>query len=236
MVKSDVQLMSTKICASITAKTFRELVEMAGKAEEEGASLLEIRLDYLKEDYSFKDIRELTSLPLIATCRLPGEGGLFRGEESKRISQLLSAVLVGFDYVDVELVTKDVKEVVKKAKSGGAKTIISKHDFSSTPGIPVLNRLFRKEIALGADVCKIVTTAKSADANLSCLRFIAKASKIKDVICFAMGPLGTPSRLLSPLFGGFLTYATVEEGKEAAPGQITISETRNFYEMMKYDS
>ena len=228
--------MSTKICASITAKTFQELVEMAGKAEKERASLLEIRLDYLKKDYELRDIRGLTGLPLIATCRIPDEGGLFRGEESDRISLLLSAVLGGFDYVDVELVAKDAKEVVKKTKSGGAKSIVSKHDFSSTPGIPALNRLFKKEMALEADVCKIVTTAMNVEDNLSCLRFVAKASKINDVICFAMGPLGTPSRLLSPLFGGFLTYATVEEGKEAAPGQITISETRNYYEMMKYDS
>ncbi|MEM2806315.1 MAG: type I 3-dehydroquinate dehydratase [Candidatus Bathyarchaeia archaeon] len=44
-----------------------------------------------------------------------------------------------------------------------------------------------------------------------------------------MGPLGKISRLLSPVFGGFFTIASLERNLETAPGQMTIQELREFY-------
>ncbi|KAM0070501.1 putative 3-dehydroquinate dehydratase, Shikimate dehydrogenase (NADP(+)) [Helianthus debilis subsp. tardiflorus] len=40
----------------------------------------------------------------------------------------------------------------------------------------------------------------------------------------AMGERGLISRLLSPKFGGYLTFATIGRGKESAPGQPTIQD------------
>jgi 3-dehydroquinate dehydratase len=47
-----------------------------------------------------------------------------------------------------------------------------------------------------------------------------------------MGPLGLASRILCPLMGGEFTYASTEQGKESAPGQITASNLRIIYDMM----
>jgi 3-dehydroquinate dehydratase len=47
-----------------------------------------------------------------------------------------------------------------------------------------------------------------------------------------MGPLGKPSRLLAPLFGGFFTIASLERGGETAPGQMTIQELQNAYKAL----
>ena len=44
-----------------------------------------------------------------------------------------------------------------------------------------------------------------------------------------MGQIGTISRLLSPKFGGFLTFGSISPGKESAPGQTTLSDLRNVY-------
>jgi 3-dehydroquinate dehydratase type I len=79
------------------------------------------------------------------------------------------------------------------------------------------------------DICKIITTAKKIEDNLTCLRFVVEASKSNDVICFCMGKLGIISRLLSPVFGGYFTYASVGRGNESAIGQLTVAETKKFY-------
>ena len=50
---------------------------------------------------------------------------------------------------------------------------------------------------------------------------------------FAMGEAGKLSRILSPLCGGYFTYASLETGKEAAPGQISVQEIREIYSCLK---
>lgn len=44
-----------------------------------------------------------------------------------------------------------------------------------------------------------------------------------------MGERGLVSRLLSSKFGMYLTFCALDEGKESAPGQPTISELLNLY-------
>ncbi len=226
--------MTAKICASVTARTHQALVDMIRKSERKGADLIEIRLDFLTEAPDVRYIRGLTSLPLIATNRLMSEGGQFQDSDERRVQPLFAAVVEGFEYVDLELATPMIEAITAKfKKESKAKLIISHHNFQSTPSLPALNRVFKEEIDAGADVCKIIPMAKSAEDNLTCLRFAAQASKTKSIICFCMGKLGIPSRLFSPLLGGYLTYATVERGKEAASGQLTIEESRRFYELLR---
>ncbi|MCK4579972.1 MAG: type I 3-dehydroquinate dehydratase, partial [Dehalococcoidia bacterium] len=52
------------------------------------------------------------------------------------------------------------------------------------------------------------------------------------VVSFAMGPVGLVSRVLCPLVGGYFTYASLEAGRESAPGQITARELRRVYQML----
>jgi 3-dehydroquinate dehydratase type I len=77
----------------------------------------------------------------------------------------------------------------------------------------------------------VITTAQRFEDNLAVLQLIAEFPRTK-IISFAMGPLGLASRILCPLVGGYLTYASIEEGKESAPGQITVRDLRAIYEMM----
>jgi 3-dehydroquinate dehydratase/shikimate dehydrogenase len=44
-----------------------------------------------------------------------------------------------------------------------------------------------------------------------------------------MGERGEISRILSPLLGGFLTFGSLETGKESAPGQITAVKLKDIY-------
>jgi 3-dehydroquinate dehydratase type I len=205
---------------------------MVKSAERDGADLIEIRMDYMQETYNLDEVRKLSSLPLIATNRPLREGGLFKGSEAERKRLLFSAADSGFDFIDIELSTEDASRIVKRLRDIGRRIIISNHIFDSTPNLLKLNQIFKKESKTQADVFKIVTLATKFEDNVRCLRFIKTASKKANVTCFCMGELGLTSRLLSPLFGGYFTYAAVKMGREAAPGQLTITEMRRFYDVI----
>jgi len=53
------------------------------------------------------------------------------------------------------------------------------------------------------------------------------------MVSFAMGHLGLVSRILCPLVGGYFTYASLGEGRESAPGQLTVGHLKKIYEMVK---
>jgi 3-dehydroquinate dehydratase type I len=224
--------MTIKVCVALTASSMRDLKSMIGKAERDGADIMEIRMDYLQEKPNLEDIRNSTELPLIATNRIQNEGGLFQGPEEERISMLMDAASSGFNFVDVESTAKNCKRVVRRLKESGAKTIVSHHILHMTPSLSEINQIFKRELDVEGDIFKIITMARKIEDNLTCLRFLAESSKAEDVVCFCMGELGKASRLLSPLFGSRFTYASIGSGAESAVGQLTVAEMRRFYELL----
>lgn len=224
--------MKPRICAAITSGTIKEAIEMAGVAEKDGADLLELRLDYLKQRNSLGDVVKSTSLPTILTLRKQEEGGKFRGSEKERIQTIFKAAEKGFKYVDLELATDSLSSVVEELKKAGLNIIISSHNFTNTPDLPEMTRVINKEREVGADICKLITTASTRDDNVTCLSLVSQVSKQTDVICFAMDKLGMISRVLSPLIGAYLTFAAVVKGRESAPGQLTVKEMRQIYRLL----
>lgn len=51
----------------------------------------------------------------------------------------------------------------------------------------------------------------------------------RPTIGLAMGPTGMISRLLSPKFGGYLTFGALSKGQESAPGQPTVQDLIEVY-------
>jgi 3-dehydroquinate dehydratase/shikimate dehydrogenase len=222
-----------KICAVIAAYSQNDLIDQVIKSKESCPDFIEIRLDYLTEDVDLKEVRDLTTTPLIATNRKKNEGGKIRQNEAARLDLLFEAARNSFDYVDVEFQNINISSIMNKINSIGAKTILSVHDFSSTPPLEDLMHKFKKMEDAGADVYKYVTKANAVEDNLKILRFINTMSKKRKVISFCMGQLGVSSRILSPMFGSFLTYASLEEGKETAAGQLSIGVLQQLYRIMK---
>ena len=85
-----------------------------------------------------------------------------------------------------------------------------------------MEKILKQEIDSGANVCKIVTTAKKIEDNLAVLNFVSSMSSKAKLVCFCMGEHGKVSRLLSPMFGAFFTFASLELGSETAAGQMAI--------------
>lgn len=224
--------MTPRICVSIIPKTATEALRLIEKAENAHADLIEVRLDCFKNYSKLADVATHGKAPKIATCKLQRCHGKFSGTETKQQQLLLNAAKNGFQYVDVDLTQPKLNETVKELKRLGAKPIVSLHDFAETPSAAELGSALEREIASGADVCKIVTIAKRVEDNLVLLNFTATACSKAKIVCFATGELGRVSRLLSPLFGGYFTFASLERGSETAVGQMTIQEMRAAYELL----
>jgi 3-dehydroquinate dehydratase type I len=217
--------LTARICVSILPKTVSEALRLIEKAEVAHADFIEVRLDSLENRGELSDLAAHGKTPQIATDRSS------RTETEQR-QMLLSAAKSGFEYVDIELSTPQLKELVKELKALGAKPIVSFHKFNGSLGISELNSILEREISSGAEVGKIVTTAKRIEDNLTTLNFTSAASSKAKLVCFCMGELGKVSRLLSPLFGGFFTFASLERGSETASGQMTIQEMKATYELL----
>jgi len=225
------------VCVPIPAKDFQTLLNMICMAEESGADLIEVRLDYMGEKLlenlgRLKDIVSVCSTPLIATNRHRRQGGECVLSEEDRIRSLLIAADAGFNYIDVEMDTLGLHDVVDRVKAYGAKVIISHHIFTHTPPVEELDLFVKKQIEANANVCKVVTMANSVLDSVRCLVFTYEASRRTNLVCFAMGEKGILSRILSPVFGASFTYASLKKGLETAPGQITIHELKEIYKRM----
>lgn len=188
---------------------------------------IEVRIDFLKPDFKLEGFTAGIGVPLIAADRS-------RRNEGDRQTMLLKAANTGFQYVDIDLSSPKLQTFISQVKLIGAKCVVSFHDHSKTPSIPELNRILERQVSSGADVCKIVTTARWVEDNLTLLQFIQAAQVRKKPVCFAMGELGKMSRLLSPVFGSFFTFASLERGSETATGQMTVQEIRDAYEILGF--
>ena len=191
--------------------------------------LFEVRIDLVGEGW--QDLVKHIGKPWIACNRIADEGGSWRGDEERRIGELFEAVELGAGIVDIELGTPNLKEVVRQIDKR-AKCLISFHQMTSTPSLEDMSEIVRKQVEAGADICKVITTAQGFEDNLAVLQLIAQFPDTR-IVSFAMGPLGMASRVLCPLVGGDFTYASIEKGRESAPGQVTVRDLRKIYEMVE---
>jgi 3-dehydroquinate dehydratase type I len=218
-----------RICVSLIPQTITEALKLIEKAEKEHADFIEVRLDKIK-NRRLTDITAHSHTSLIATNGLPKSPNEYARSSNEQIIE--DAAKSGFEYVNVDLGTPEIERIVDNLHDVGAKVVISFHDFDSTPNLRQLNSILDREIAVGADLCKLVTTAKLVEDNLTLLDFVSKVGRKTSLICFSMGRLGRPSRLLSPLFGAYFTIASIEKGRETAEGQLTIQQMRSVCKML----
>ncbi len=210
--------MTPRICISILPKNNLEALNLIEKAEKAKADFIEVRLDCLETSRKLSDFSASTKIPLIATNKLQSEKGFFVGTESERQQTLLNAAKSGFEYVDVDLSSPKHIETISQLKQLGTKTIVSYHKFDGALSVSAMENILDKEIATGASICKIVTTAKQVEDNLPALSFVSFASSKAKLVCFCMGEHGKISRLLSPVFGAFFTFASLEDGQRNRSG------------------
>jgi len=215
----------TKICVPIFEKTYQTVIQVAKNSFEAGADLVEFRIDAMDHpnpDDVLNIIKDINQ-PLIATNRKIDEGGFFKGSESERTEILLTAAKHAA-IIDIELGTDldHMNKVIKASKS----TIISYHDFKKTPPFDFLLDVVNREKRLG-DIAKFAVMPKNISDTLVVLNVL---SKVEKTVGIAMGDIGRYTRVVAPLFGSPITFASIDN--ISAPGQLDIQTTKNFLDKL----
>ena len=212
-------------CVPILQKDRRNVLKTAKEAINLDVDILELRIDALLDPDPQKIIHlaEEINFPIIATNRMKGEGGHFRGSEDER-TKILIETAEHVDYVDIELQTDEKlrSKVINASKS----TIISYHNFQRTPPLKELLEIVENEKKLG-NIAKFAVMPQSMQDTLNVLQVV---NQFDNTIGIAMGKMGRYTRVLAPLFGSPLTYAALNGG--SAPGQLNLTETKEIIDKL----
>jgi len=187
---------------------------------EQGAKLVELRLDYIRGEINLKRLLRERPCPTVVTCRRERDGGRYIGSEEQRLLLLRTAIAEGVEYVDLE---EDIAGSIPRY--GKTKRIVSLHDFHKTPDN--LEEIHRRLAALDADIVKLATMANHPQDNFRMLELVRRAEIPTVGIC--MGDIGIPTRILGGKFGAPFTYATFSHERTLAPGQLSFDQMRNVY-------
>lgn len=208
------------ICTTIQHRTLEEIFGLLEDSEPR-IQMAEIRLD--RCPLSLEDIGTLFSTsdtPLVATCRVAGDGSGTWEEAEEKLSAAISA---GAAYADVEI--EAPKEMGKKLRRAcneyGTVMIRSCHFFEVTPSDEVLHATIEKCRKFGGELVKIAATANTEEDVRRILRLYSHTGNL---IAFAMGDKGRASRLECLKLGCPFTYAALSGNEAAAAGQWNYAE------------
>lgn len=213
------------ICTVIQNKTAAQIEEILQHVE-----MAEIRLDRCSLTDSETETCFESDVPLVATCRvsevMASDPSLSEIKAASLCEErLCRAIKAGARYVDVEVEAPKYmsKRVRSCAQENGTVFIKSFHDFSGTGSREELKAVVEKCLHIGADIVKIVTTARTADEAERVLSLYDEFAPEK-LIAFSMGDAGRESRMQCLAKGAPYTYAALTEEDAAAPGQWSAAE------------
>ncbi|MBV9504702.1 MAG: shikimate dehydrogenase [Acidobacteriia bacterium] len=223
-----------RICIALGLPDVASLLDHARREAEAGESFLEFRLDFLNHPCAGAEaiagfVERFPDCLVLATCRRHQNHGKFNGSIDEQFAILERAVQQGAGAIDVEIETAEMAPVRLTQFRGRAQVIVSYHNYEATPPMDtVVNRMLR----VPADAYKIVTTARKPSDNVRVLA-TAKAFPRHRMAVLAMGELGFPTRVLSPVFGGIFSYAAPLYAEGTAAGQVSSRYLRNLYRIEK---
>jgi 3-dehydroquinate dehydratase/shikimate dehydrogenase len=206
------------------------------------ARWIEWRLDYLKSASERERLLHAAQrlrprgCEFIFTMRRTVSGGKFKGSEICQLDWLKRFAELK-QWLDIEIETLQTLAVkhIRDLGCSSSKIIVSYHNFRSTP--TDLASLAQKLDSTGADLIKIAAQANSlSDAArlIDAQRMLRRQRRCSVVL--GMGTCGVPTRVLGPSCGAQFTYATLEPGKESAPGQLTVQELKSLYRIDRINS
>lgn len=215
------------ICTVVTGKTLDEFLDNLEKIQKL-SDFVELRIDYIK-NVSLKDIeiiKRKTNKKTIFTCRSKNEGGLFEGNEQERKAIIEKAGKLGFDYIDIEL--SAVKQFTSLINSNQTKIILSFHDFEKTPSLEELEKIKNQMGKYKNSIMKFATVVQNDEDIKTLYKLLLNKQKDEEMIVIGMGEKGIITRILGPLLGSYLTFASTPYS-QSAPGQIDVNEMKKIY-------
>ena len=218
-----------RICIAVCAQTADELVVQLRRAEPL-ADIIEVRFDCLRPDQltsALNDIKECRiSKPLIATYRSSRQGGNDPSLTLSERREFWSHLDTSYAYADLE---DDVNNAIPASR-----LIASHHEFHSVP--TNISEVYERLSAASTSIIKIAATAHDICDSIPIWKLLERArTDGREIIPIGMGDAGKWTRLLGLAHGAFLTYASLDTGKETAGGQLTADELINVYRVKQLD-
>ncbi len=220
------------------------LAQQVSAARAAGADLIELRVDLLGDSAAIAELleREQESrgdAPYLLTIRSAAEGGGWDGGDDERVALYERLGLLQPGYLDVEWATwqrsANLRQKIGLVAETGAepgtraknRLILSWHELRETPA-DLAARLDPFDAPASA-IRKAVFTTRDAFDGWRIADELRRRGAGAPWILLGMGEGGLLTRVLAKKFGGFLTFAALDEDSLAAPGQPTIATLRELY-------
>lgn len=208
------------LCVAITGsykKTAQQIQSVLADAD-----LIELRLDMI-DGWNIEWLEQLRKQfrkPMIFVLRPPSQGGHYKKSEANRLEELRQLAALEPEYLDLESTVPASFVAEIKDRHPDIDIILSYHDFKKIP--EDLDSLYEKMRQTPASLYKIAVNPKDTTETL---RFISWAKKKNtknnnNIIALCMGAEGEVSRIVAPLIGNPITFASLAPELESAPGQI----------------
>lgn len=206
------------ICVVIKGPTYEEAYRQISKAVAY-ADCVELRLDFFQslDLEALKALRSHFPIPMIFTLRSSIQGGGYTDSEENRRTAIGCLIELKPEFFDLEydLPFHFIEKIYSQFPE--IKLILSYHNFEETP--KDLERIYQKMRETPAFYYKIAVASKNC---LETLQLICWAKKSQPhLIAISMGEHGQLSRILAPMLGYPITYASLEEDQISAPGQLS---------------
>lgn len=185
------------------------------------ADIVELRLDLFNSPTisQIRHLRNTFSIPMIFTLRSALQGGNYQESEDQRLLEIDNFAALNPAFVDIEShIDRSFLENFRR-NHPHTKIILSYHDFEGMSFSLV--ELYDQMSEIPAHFYKIALTPKNTNDALRLLSWAKQhAGKI---IVIGMGSYGQITRILAPIFGIPMTYASLNNSQITAPGQLTAS-------------
>jgi 3-dehydroquinate dehydratase/shikimate dehydrogenase len=197
---------------------------------------IELRLDYLTilDFNAIAGLRNACHLPMIFTLRKKSQGGFYQKEEIQRLKDILILCQLNPDYIDLEydIAQHFLKEI--QLLYPHIQLICSYHDFSQTPlDLLAIFESIQNPCFYGYKLC---TMAHHTVDALRMLTLVHTRHKKHILTGICMGEAGQSTRILSPIIGNAMQYASLEDCQSTAPGQLTLHELLSIYHVPKLNA
>src|SRR5215831_905693 len=213
------------ICISISQESRRfALVDMHNAGPQ--CDLLEVRLDRFDQTANIGELLANKPKPVILSCRRGEDGGEWLGNEEERLAILRQCVVSKVDYVEIEL---DAADQVRPFPP--ARRVISYTNLEETPAD--IADIYAQAQTKKPDVIKLTTLARTPEEAWPLVQILAKPPVPTVVV--GLGKPGVMLTVLGKKIGAPWTYAALERGMEAYPGQPTIRDLQAVYHYRAID-
>jgi len=197
---------------------------------------IELRLDYWNklDIHLIAELRREFKIPMIFTLRKKSQGGYYAHSEKQRLDDLLSLCQLQPEYMDLEYDTPDDFLQIIQKDFPNIKLISSYHDFDKTPDN--LEKILISIQHPAFSIYKIAVKANSVIDGLKLLKFSYTYSKRYLLTAISMGEYGSYTRILSPIVGSQINYASLSDTETTAPGQISLESLNKIYHIRQLNT